>query len=316
MQIGMIGLGRMGGNMVARLLAAGHECHVFDLDRTAIHEAERYGAKGAASIDDLVRALEAPRVAWIMIPAARVDAVLGDLVARLGQGDIVVDGGNSHYEDAIRRAAALGEHGVRFLDVGVSGGVWGRELGYCQMIGGERESVDRLEPVFAALATGEKASSAHLHCGPSGAGHFVKMVHNGIEYGLMQAYAEGFNMLEQAGQLLRREAGEPEDTNGVLDVAAIAEVWRHGSVIRSWLLDLAARALAEDPKLTAFTGAVADSGEGRWALETAIEQRVPVPVLAAALFARFDSRGGGEFAHQILSALRHLFGGHHEPPQR
>jgi 6-phosphogluconate dehydrogenase len=306
MQIGMIGLGRMGANMASRLMAGGHECVAHDSDESAVESAAASGAQAAFSLDSLVTSLRAPRIVWLMVPTGVVDDLLGRLTPLLASGDIVVDGGNSHYTDTLRRSRRLADAEIVYVDVGTSGGVWGREIGYCQMIGGAAEPVATLEPVFEALATGERAKAAYLHCGPSGAGHFVKMVHNGIEYGLMQAYAEGFNLLSRANT---------DDTlPGVdFDLAAIAEVWRHGSVIRSWLLDLTAQALAEDPGLDRFEGVVSDSGEGRWMLEAAVEHAASVPALAAALFARFSSRGGSDFGNRTLSAMRKGFGGHVEP---
>ena len=310
MQLGMIGLGRMGANMVGRLAAAGHECIVYDAARTAVEAVVQHRVSGAASIEALAAALAAPRVVWLMVPSGAVDAVLEPLTSVLASGDVIVDGGNSHYAQTMRRARSLAERGLCFVDVGTSGGVWGRELGYCQMIGGEVDVVGRLEPLFDALANGARSRAAYLHCGPSGAGHFVQMVHNGIEYGLMQAYAEGLSLLEGASA----SAADEGNASGVdLDVAAITELWRHGSVVRSWLLDLTAAALASDPKLERFEGAVSDSGEGRWMLETAIERGVPVPALAAALFARFSSRGNARYGDRALSAMRQAFGGHVEP---
>lgn len=314
MQVGLVGLGRMGANMLQRLGAAGHDCVAFDLDPSAVKAAESHGARGVASIEALAAALTAPRVVWLMVPAAHVDAALGELGPSLDRNDIVIDGGNSHYVEALRRSADMRARGVRFLDVGVSGGIWGRELGYCQMIGGDADAVAHAEPLFAALAQGERERSRYLHCGSSGAGHFVKMVHNGIEYGLMQAYAEGFNLLKQIEP--RSEAAGEGPTAGPelgVDLGAIAELWRHGSVIRSWLLDLTAQGLARDPALGNYSGVVADSGEGRWTLEAATRYAVPAPALAAALFARFASRDGADFANKLLSAMRHEFGGHQEP---
>jgi 6-phosphogluconate dehydrogenase len=315
-QLGMIGLGRMGGNMVRRLLRAGHE-----------------GAVGAGSLDELAAKLAAPRAVWIMVPAAAVDRTLQDLAPRLSRGDAVVDGGNSYYVDDIRRARELVARGIHYVDVGTSGGVFGLERGYCQMIGGDGEAVRRLEPIFAALAPplesaprtpgrARKGTAEHgyLHCGPSGAGHFVKMVHNGIEYGLMAAYAEGLAILKAANVGKREHAQDaettplrdPEHYAYDLDVAEIAELWRRGSVVASWLLDLTAGALAEDPGLSGFAGRVSDSGEGRWTVRAAIDEAVPAPVLSAALYQRFASRGEGDFANKILSAMRAAFGGHRE----
>ncbi len=338
MQLGMIGLGRMGANMVRRLMRAGHECVVWDVDPAAVDELARDGAVGAATLDEMVARLAAPRAVWLMVPAAVVDETIRDLAPRLARGDTIIDGGNSRYHDDIRRAAELRAPGIRYLDVGTSGGVWGLERGYCLMIGGEREAVLRLEPVFTALAPGLKAAprtpgrdvdrdrgtaeQGWLHCGPSGAGHFVKMVHNGIEYGLMAAYAEGLAILRNADAGTRARAKdaettplrEPEHYQYDLDVRDIAEVWRRGSVIGSWLLDLTALALLEDPRLDGYAGHVADSGEGRWTLMAAIDEGVPAPVLSAALFQRFASRDGSEFANKVLSAMRHQFGGHVERP--
>jgi 6-phosphogluconate dehydrogenase len=329
MQLGLIGLGRMGGNMAKRWLAAGHSCVAFARNTSAIDELAKHGGVGADSIADLVAKLEPPRAVWIMIPAGAVDAVIDELAAELAAGDVIIDGGNSHYVDDLRRAKQLGERQLHYVDVGVSGGVWGLTNGYCQMIGGEQAVVNRLDPLFAALAPGAQNTSGkpettapqgYLHCGPNGAGHFVKMVHNGIEYGLMAAYAEGFNVLSHAnvglaGRHVDAETSPlkaPELFGYELDLAAIAEVWRHGSVVRSWLLDLAANALAKDPALDGFVGRVADSGEGRWTVSAAIEAGVPTPVLATALFERFASRQEAEFANRLLSAMRLEFGGHTE----
>ena len=335
MQLGMIGLGRMGANMVRRLLRAGHECVVHDRDARAVQALAGEGARGAASLADLVALLHPPRVVWLMVPAGAVDGLVAALAPLLAPGDTLVDGGNSRWTDDLRRAAELRARGVDYLDVGTSGGVWGLERGYCLMIGGSEAAVRRLEPVFRALAPGHAAASrtpgregapvtpaeeGWLHCGPVGAGHFVKMVHNGIEYGLMAAYAEGFNVLRHAG-VGRGEGATPEHATRygyAFDLAAIAELWRRGSVIGSWLLDLAAAALVQQPELEGFSGHVADSGEGRWTVEAAIEQGAPVPVLATALFQRFASRGEADFADRLLSALRFQFGGHVEgrPPGR
>jgi 6-phosphogluconate dehydrogenase len=333
-QLGMIGLGRMGGNMVRRLLRAGHECVVFDASSDAVGALVREGAVGAASLDELARKLSTPRAVWMMVPAAVVDRTLADLAPRLARGDAVVDGGNSYYVDDIRRAKELGARGIRYVDVGTSGGVFGLERGYCQMIGGEVEAVRRLEPIFAALAPplesaprtpsrtrkGGTAEHGYLHCGPSGAGHFVKMVHNGIEYGLMAAYAEGLNILRNANVGKRTHAQDaettplrdPEHYQYDLDVGEIAELWRRGSVVASWLLDLTAGALAGDASLADFAGRVSDSGEGRWTVKAAIDEAVPAPVLSAAVYQRFSSRGEGDYADKVLSALRAAFGGHQE----
>jgi len=340
MQLGMIGIGRMGGNMTLRLLAAGHECVALARRADAVEPLRAAGATITTTLPDLVAKLRAPRAVWLMIPAAAVDGVIRELAPLLAPGDVLIDGGNSHYADDIRRARELGARGVRYLDVGTSGGVWGLENGYCLMIGGEPDAVAPLAPIFAALAPGESRSSSAaparanadkqepastatqgwLHCGAHGAGHFVKMVHNGIEYGLMAAYAEGLNVLKHAnvGRATHAVDAEtsplkhPERFAYDLDLAAIAEVWRHGSVVRSWLLDLAAAALGREGDLRGFRGEVADSGEGRWTIDAAIEAGVPVPVLATALFARFSSRGENEFANRILSAMRLEFGGHVE----
>ena len=334
MQLGMIGVGRMGGNMALRLLGAGHECVAFALKSDNVDALRAGGATITTVLADFVSKLRAPRAVWLMIPAAAVDGVIRDLTPLLGSGDVLVDGGNSNYVDDIRRAAELKPRGVHYLDVGTSGGVWGRENGYCQMVGGEPDVVARLAPIFAALAPGgakagkgststkaaDTAPQGWLHCGSHGAGHFVKMVHNGIEYGLMAAYAEGLNVLKHANAGLASQAVDaetsplkhPENFSYQFDVAAIAEVWRHGSVVRSWLLDLAAAALERDGNLSDFRGAVADSGEGRWTIAAAIDSGVPVPVLATALFARFSSRGEDEFANRLLSAMRLEFGGHVE----
>ena len=334
MQLGMIGLGRMGASMVRRLLRAGHECVVYDANPEARKPLVREGAIEATSLGDLAGKLTTPRAVWLMVPAALVDRVLGDLGPLLGPDDVVVDGGNTEYRNDIRRASELSPRGIHYLDVGTSGGVWGLERGYCLMIGGEEAPVQRLDPIFAALAPGAAAAPptpgrvnvggtadrGYLHCGPSGAGHFVKMVHNGIEYGLMAAYAEGLNILRQAnvGRQTTEPSAEvtplqhPELYQYDLNLADIAEVWRRGSVISSWLLDLAAGALLESPELEEYTGEVADSGEGRWTIAAALDEAVPVPVLSAALFERFSSRGEASFADRLLSAMRHEFGGHLE----
>ena len=321
MQIGMIGLGRMGGNMVRRLMGGGHEVVVFDRSPDAVSALAGEGAVGAASLDEFVRALRPPRVAWVMVPAGTpTDAVIADLSARFEPGDVVIDGGNSHYKDDVRRAAMLGERDIAYVDVGTSGGLWGLARGYCLMIGGDQKIFMRLEPIFRTLApdaappaTPADAASGtaprgYLHCGPAGAGHFVKMVHNGIEYGLMQAYAEGLDVLRHAGSL-----DQPPGFAYDFKLDDITEVWRHGSVIESWLLDLTASALKEQPDLGGFSGLVQDSGEGRWTIEAASDEAVPVPVLAASLFARFRSRQAPSFADKVLSAMRFKFGGHVEP---
>jgi 6-phosphogluconate dehydrogenase len=320
----MIGLGRMGSNMVRRLLRGGHDCVVYNRSPEPVQALAREGAVGTSSLDEFARRLERPRAAWLMVPAgSATEEVLLALADRFEPGDTVVDGGNSHYKDDLRRAEILAKKGIHFVDVGTSGGVWGLERGYCLMIGGEREAVERLEPVFQTLAPGPgglppvrgregrkgTAEKGYLHCGPVGAGHFVKMVHNGIEYGLMQAYAEGFDILKSAAS-----ASRPERERYTFDLADIAELWRRGSVVGSWLLDLTAMALAESPDLAEYAGRVEDSGEGRWTILTAIEESVPAPVLSAALYARFRSRRAQSFADKLLSAMRKQFGGHVEPP--
>jgi 6-phosphogluconate dehydrogenase len=334
MQLGMIGLGRMGANMARRLLRAGHECVVFDTSAAAVQALEREKAVGAGSLQELARALRKPRAVWIMVPAAVVDRTIAELVPHLERGDILVDGGNSYYVDDLRRARELAPKGIHYVDVGTSGGVWGVDRGYCQMIGGEEEVVKHLDPIFAALAPevasaprtpgregrGGTAEHGYLHCGPSGAGHFVKMVHNGIEYGLMAAYAEGLNILHGAAVGKRRHEvdaettplREPENYQYEFDLADVTELWRRGSVIGSWLLDLTAGALLEDPALEGFAGRVADSGEGRWTIHASVDEGVPSPVLTAALYQRFSSRGEADFADKVLSAMRHAFGGHVE----
>jgi 6-phosphogluconate dehydrogenase len=337
MQIGMIGLGRMGANMVRRLAQGGHECVAYDRSAGSVEAVAGFGARGAHSLAELARSLKSPRAIWIMLPAAAVDAVIAQLRPLLAPGDVLIDGGNSNYQDDIRRAAELSGAGIHYLDVGTSGGVLGLEQGYCLMIGGEPGTVARLEPVFATLSPGGRlpagetsgraaglgaAGLGYLHCGPHGAGHFVKMVHNGIEYGLMAAYAEGLNLLAHADAGLDT-AQAPADAETAplanprlyqyrLDLAAICEVWRHGSIVASRLLDLTAAALARDARLEGFAGRVADSGEGRWTVQAAIDVGVPVSVLSAALYARFDSRGRGDFAGKVLSAMRLGFGGHLE----
>ncbi|MGE0040444.1 MAG: phosphogluconate dehydrogenase (NAD(+)-dependent, decarboxylating) [Vicinamibacterales bacterium] len=334
MQIGMIGLGRMGANLSRRLMRHGHAVAAYDVTPAAVATMAAEGATGAVSPQALCHALAAPRAIWIMVPAAVVDDTIEGLLPHLERGDILIDGGNSHYPDDIRRAARLGARGIHYVDVGTSGGVFGLERGYCLMIGGEPDTVARLDPVFRALApgvdaaprsagrTGEPGPAEHgyLHCGPHGAGHFVKMVHNAIEYGMMAAYAEGFNLLHHAGAgRAGRQAdaetaplAHPEHYQYDLDVREVAEVWRRGSVIPSWLLDLAAVSLQEDPALGAFSGRVSDSGEGRWTAHAAIDTGVPTPVLTAALFERFSSRGEADYANRLLSAMRFQFGGHHE----
>lgn len=334
MQIGMIGLGRMGANMVRRLMRQGHECVVFDVNQESVKSLEHEGATGAATLDDFVEKLAQPRHIWMMVPAALVDRVIQDLSSKLHADDVIIDGGNSYYRDDIRHAESLKKQEIHYLDVGTSGGTWGLERGYCLMIGGEKKIVSRLEPIFRALApvndsaspapdskaNNGTASDGYLHCGPHGAGHFVKMVHNGIEYGLMAAYAEGFNILKHAnaGTLENTSDAEtaplrePEFYKYDLDLASIAEVWRHGSVVSSWLLDLSAHALLKSPQLETFSGHVSDSGEGRWTNIAAIETGVPTPVLTTALYSRFSSRGESDFADRLLSAMRFEFGGHKE----
>ena len=334
MQLGMIGLGRMGSNMVRRLMRGGHECVAFDMNPANIKQIAGEGATPAASLDDLVRQLKKPRAVWLMVPAAVVDSTLAELAPRLEPGDAIIDGGNSYYIDDIRRARELREKKISYLDVGTSGGVWGLERGYCQMIGGDRQVVQRLDPIFKTLAPGsgsqprtpgrEKVSGTaeegYLHCGPNGAGHFVKMVHNGIEYGLMAAYAEGLNILKHAdagkqGRAVDAETTplrHPEHYQYEFNLRDVAEVWRRGSVIASWLLDLISIALLEQPDLSGFSGRVSDSGEGRWTIMAAIEESAPAPVLSAALYERFTSRGEADFADKLLSAMRYQFGGHVE----
>jgi 6-phosphogluconate dehydrogenase len=334
MQLGMIGLGRMGGDMVRRLLKSGHDCAVYDRNTSAVESLMQEGAKGTASLEQFVAGLDRPRAIWLMVPAATVDTVIGALTPLLEREDVIIDGGNSYFHDDIRRAGELAVQGIHYLDVGTSGGIWGRERGYCLMIGGEEQAVRRLDPVFAALAPGISAAprtpgrnethgtaeQGYLHCGPTGAGHFVKMVHNGIEYGLMAAYAEGMNILRHAGAGKEGRTADaettplrhPEHYRYNFDLAEIAEVWRRGSVVASWLLDLTARALQESPDLAAFQGRVSDSGEGRWTVMAAIDEGVPAPVLGTALFERFSSRGEADFADRLLSAMRYEFGGHRE----
>jgi 6-phosphogluconate dehydrogenase len=339
MQLGMIGLGRMGANMVRRLIKSGHNCVVFDRSPATVNELVKDKAEGSASLAEFVKKLAKPRAIWLMVPAAVVDKTIADLLPQLDAGDILIDGGNSYYIDDIRRAKELAPKQIHYVDVGTSGGVWGLERGYCMMIGGENEVIKRLDPVFSTLAPGmgdiprtpgrEKiASSEHgtaeqgyLHCGPNGAGHFVKMVHNGIEYGVMAAYAEGLGILrsanvgKQAGPAVDAETTplrDPEQYQYDLNLRDIAEVWRRGSVIASWLLDLTAISLLQDPTLAKFAGRVSDSGEGRWTIKAAIDEAVPAPVLTSALYERFSSRGEADFANKILSAMRYQFGGHLE----
>ncbi len=334
MQLGMIGLGRMGANMVRRLMHGGHTCVVYDRDANAIKALVADGARGANSLEEFVKQLEKPRAVWFMVPAAVVDSSIAEIAPLMEPGDALIDGGNSYYIDDIRRAASLLVSRIDYVDVGTSGGVWGLERGYCMMIGGPDATVKRLDPIFATLAPGrgdiartpgrEKmagtAELGYLHCGPSGAGHFVKMVHNGIEYGLMAAYAEGLSILRSANVGKQKQVASAEETplrdpqryQYDLNLPDVAEVWRRGSVIASWLLDLTAEALAQDPQLQKFEGRVSDSGEGRWTIEAAIDEAVPVPVLSAALYARFSSRGDAEFQNKLLSAMRYEFGGHLE----
>jgi 6-phosphogluconate dehydrogenase len=327
MQIGMVGLGRMGANMVRRLMAqGGHDCAVHDRSPEAVAALAAEGARGAASLAELAAALARPRTVWLMVPAAAVDETIAALLPHLEPGDTLIDGGNSHHADDIRRARELVPRGIEYLDVGTSGGVWGRERGYCLMIGGPAAAVQRLDPIWRALAPtpgngdGRAGSEGYLHCGASGAGHFVKMVHNGIEYGIMAAYAEGLSILQAAGVGRGSQTADAETTplrdpahyQYEMDVPAIAELWRRGSVISSWLLDLTAAALAADPALEGFAGRVSDSGEGRWTVQAAIDEAVPAPVLTAALYSRFASRGEADFQNKLISAMRLQFGGHHE----
>ena len=334
MQLGMIGLGRMGGNMVRRLIKGGHDCVVYARSPQSVAEMVKENATGADSLADLVKKLEKPRAIWLMIPAAVVDKTIADLLPHLEAGDILIDGGNSYYVDDIQRAKDLAPKDIHYVDVGTSGGVWGLERGYCMMIGGETSVVRDLDPVFATLApgvgsiertpgratSGGTAEQGYLHCGPNGAGHFVKMVHNGIEYGVMAAYAEGFNVLRAANVGKQEHAVDaettplrhPEHYQYDLNLPDIAEVWRRGSVIASWLLDLTANALIKDPELAKFSGQVSDSGEGRWTIKASIDEGVPTPVLTTALYERFSSRGEAEFQDKLLSAMRFEFGGHNE----
>ncbi len=335
MQLGMIGLGRMGANMVRRLIHKGHNCVVFDRSPQAVSDLAKEKATGSASLAEFVSKLDKPRAIWLMVPAGAVDTTITDLLAHLESGDILIDGGNSYYIDDIRRAKDLSAKRIHYVDVGTSGGVWGLERGYCMMIGGEKDIVQRLDPIFSALAPGigdiprtpgrEKlggtAEQGYLHCGPNGAGHFVKMVHNGIEYGVMAAYAEGLNILHSANVGKQGDAAadaettplrDPEHYQYDLNLTDISEVWRRGSVIASWLLDLTASSLAQDPSLSKFAGRVSDSGEGRWTIKAAIDEAVPAPVLTTALYSRFSSRGEADFANKVLSAMRFQFGGHLE----
>jgi 6-phosphogluconate dehydrogenase len=334
MQLGMIGLGRMGANMVRRLIKGGHQCVVFDMSQQAVQDLEKEKALGAASLAEFVKKLDKPRAVWLMVPAAVVDKSIASLLPLLESGDTIIDGGNSYYIDDIRRAKELAARNINYLDVGTSGGVWGLDRGYCMMIGGPNDAVKRLDPIFKTLAPGvgsidrtpgrEKiagtAEEGYLHCGPSGAGHFVKMVHNGIEYGIMAAYAEGFGILRSANIGKKDHAidaettplRDPEHYQYDLNLPDVAEVWRRGSVIASWLLDLTSSALAKDSNLDNFTGKVSDSGEGRWTIKAAIDEAVPAHVLTASLFERFSSRGEATYANKLMSAMRFEFGGHHE----
>jgi 6-phosphogluconate dehydrogenase len=338
MQLGMVGLGRMGANMVRRLMKGGHTCTVFDMSPKSVEELAKDGATGSSSIKDFVSKLQKPRAIWLMIPAAVVDSTIAEIVPFLEAGDILIDGGNSYYIDDIRRAKDLLPKGIHYVDVGTSGGVWGLERGYCLMIGGPDVAVKHLDPIFKTIAPGmgdiprtvgrEKAGGTaeqgYLHCGPSGGGHFVKMVHNGIEYGIMAAYAEGLNVIKSANVGKQTHAvdaettplRDPEHYQYDFNLADVAEVWRRGSVIASWLLDLTASALIEDPNLTKFGGRVSDSGEGRWTIKASIDEAVPTPVLTTALYERFSSRGEGDYANKLLSAMRYQFGGHLEKPEK
>lgn len=334
MQLGMIGLGRMGANMVRRLMKAGHQCVVYDMHPPAVQELAKEGATPSTSIDDFLGKLTQPRAIWLMVPAAVVDSSIQGLLPKLAKGDILIDGGNSYYIDDIRRAKELAAKGIHYVDVGTSGGVFGLERGYCLMIGGENDVVKRLDPILATLAPGKgdisrtpgrdkiggTAENGYLHCGPNGAGHFVKMVHNGIEYGIMAAYAEGLSILQHANVGKKKDTvdaettplRDPEHYQYDINIRDVAEVWRRGSVIASWLLDLTAASLVEDPELKNFAGRVSDSGEGRWTIKAAIDEAVPAGVLSTALFERFSSRGEADFADKLLSAMRLQFGGHHE----
>ena len=336
MELGMIGLGRMGASMVRRLLRAGHQCIVYDIHSEAVQALVKEGAVGTTSLEDFASKLKEPRAVWLMVPAAVVDSTLKALIPFLEADDVIIDGGNSYYHDDIRRATELKPKGIHYVDAGTSGGVWGSERGYCLMIGGDEAVVQRIDPIFSALApsidsaprtpgrekTGGTAEHGYLLCGPSGAGHFFKMVHNGIEYGMMAAYAEGLNILRHANAGKRKQTVDAETTPlrhperylYDLNIADIAEVWRRGSVISSWLLDLAAISLLDSPDLKKFEGRVSDSGEGRWTIAAAIDESVPAPVLSAALYERFSSRGEDDFAEKVLSALRYQFGGHDEKP--
>jgi 6-phosphogluconate dehydrogenase len=326
MQLAMIGLGRMGGNIVRRLMRGGHECVVHDVDVKAITLLAGEGAMGSASLDEMVGKLRAPRAVWLMLPHGEItEDTITQLATKLSAGDVIIDGGNSFFQDDVRRAEQLATKGIQYLDVGTSGGVWGLERGYCMMIGGDKNTAERLDPIFATLAPGlvdiertpdrdgydSRAEQGYLYCGPAGAGHFVKMIHNGIEYGMMQAMAEGFDIMRSVSK-----ENIPANRRYELNLADIAEVWRRGSVVSSWLLDLTASALAKDPSLARFSGVVQDSGEGRWTVQAAIEEAVPAEVLTAALYARFRSRQEHTYAEKVLSAMRFMFGGHREPPAK
>ena len=338
MQLGMIGLGRMGANMVRRLIRKGHTCVVFDRSKQAVADLVKEHANGVDSLVDLTKKLQKPRAVWLMVPAAVVDQTIADLLPHLETGDIVIDGGNSYYVDDIKRAKDLAPKKIHYVDVGTSGGVWGLERGYCMMIGGEKDIVQHLDPIFSALAPGKgdisrtsgrekldgTAEQGYLHCGPNGGGHFVKMVHNGIEYGIMAAYAEGLSVLRSANVGKQQQHGGDAETTPLRDpqyyqydfnLRDVAEVWRRGSVIASWLLDLTATALVQDPELSKFAGRVSDSGEGRWTIKAAIDEAVPTPVLTASLYERFSSRGESDYADKLLSAMRFEFGGHLEKPK-
>jgi 6-phosphogluconate dehydrogenase len=334
MQLGMIGLGRMGANLVRRLTKDGHTCVIYDRNRAAVKTLTGRGVQGAASLDEFIAKLSKPRAAWVMVPAGVAGETVAELAPRMEAGDIIIDGGNTYYRDDLQRAKALKSRGIHYVDCGTSGGVFGLERGYCLMIGGEGKIVKHLDPIFSSIAPGAKAAprtpgrtgasgpdeQGYLHCGPTGAGHFVKMVHNGIEYGMMAAYAEGLNILKHADVGLRRQEKDAETTplrdpdayQYQIDIGRVAEVWRRGSVVASWLLDLTAEALVEDPDLTQFSGRVSDSGEGRWTAVAAIDEGVPAPVISAALFGRFESRGKADYADRLLSAMRKQFGGHDE----
>ncbi|HNP59847.1 MAG TPA: decarboxylating 6-phosphogluconate dehydrogenase [Nitrospirales bacterium] len=338
MQLGMIGLGRMGANLVRRLTKAGHTCVVYDRNSAEVKKLEGRDVQGAASLDEFIAKLSKPRAAWVMVPAGVAGETVKELASRMETGDIIIDGGNTYYRDDLERAKALKSRGIHYVDCGTSGGIFGLERGYCLMIGGEEKIVQHLDPIFSSIAPGVKAAprtpgrtgasgrdeQGYLHCGPTGAGHFVKMVHNGIEYGLMAAYAEGLNILKHADVGLRDQEHDAETTplrdpdayQYQIDIGQVAEVWRRGSVVASWLLDLTAEALVEDPDLTSFSGRVSDSGEGRWTIAAAVDEGVPAPVISAALFGRFESRGNADYADRILSAMRKQFGGHDEKKEK